>query len=610
LCSPVVSAGPFEEWSPGQEVEITGHSFEEEYWTADVTNTTPNGDEVTFTVSYVNAGEAQAFLMALKTIKDQNNGTGTLPWQVFGLHYFTPEGNEVFLGATLAFLATFTDNNGNGIPDKVPTGDKALDWNGNDTIQGGIGQANITDGQNLTLFAAADNVAFWDKDADGAWTDGDGLFIDANDNDTLDPEEEKWTLRGNVPVNQTANVSGAETHAWLRYFDANGNGTYEMGEVITLDNDEDGIYAPSGETIYYVVPFGAARELGLSSDYQPEVESIPAEKLGEGHYQFGMTYKNLYAFVSPNPFASLIWRTGYIARFSELTITYDINIDNETGEITTETWYTIGQVTELWLFFLGIPIPLDPGDIPATMGLGVVHYVSMFTSKYTLQNEAGNTVTAGIDRPAENLTVAVGDATERAFEIGFRGDFDLIDETTDTTISTDTPAINLLMEAKAEALLLVGWQLGFSAAVFSVFAYGLSEEMQGTYNSPKELAQNSLRPNNPQGFGVQAFWYAVFFPNWEGYRIVHDPGYTAYTNIHMVEAAAPTPVVPQQAGNPAICGLFALVGIIAIVAVVVLVMRGRRKNAAPAPYQQYPPQPYPQQPPQQPPPYQPPPPPA
>ena len=34
--------------------------------------------------------------------------------------------------------------------------------------------------------------------------------------------------------------------------------------------------------------------------------------------------------------------------------------------------------------------------------------------------------------------------------------------------------------------------------------------------------------HNAQGFSARAFWYAVCFPNWDGYRIEHDPVYTAY----------------------------------------------------------------------------------
>jgi hypothetical protein len=80
------------------------------------------------------------------------------------------------------------------------------------------------------------------------------------------------------------------------------------------------------------------------------------EKLGEGHYRFGIQYLNQYAIITPNYLASAIFMTGWLAKLSEFSVTYEVTVDQETGEVKAETWYTIGQVTDLWLFILGIPI--------------------------------------------------------------------------------------------------------------------------------------------------------------------------------------------------------------------------------------------------------------
>ena len=40
LISPTSSAPGFDDWEDGDEVEIFGHSFDEEYWTASVSNET------------------------------------------------------------------------------------------------------------------------------------------------------------------------------------------------------------------------------------------------------------------------------------------------------------------------------------------------------------------------------------------------------------------------------------------------------------------------------------------------------------------------------------------------------------------------------------------
>ncbi|HEX9709531.1 MAG TPA: hypothetical protein VGB42_06145, partial [Candidatus Thermoplasmatota archaeon] len=42
-------------WNEGDEAAWTGHTFSEEYWTAEVTNETADGASTTFVASYVDA---------------------------------------------------------------------------------------------------------------------------------------------------------------------------------------------------------------------------------------------------------------------------------------------------------------------------------------------------------------------------------------------------------------------------------------------------------------------------------------------------------------------------------------------------------------------------
>ena len=445
------SAFPPAAWNDGDEAEIFGHTFEEEYWTNSSMNaTTPQGAEVTFSASYVNEYEVQAFLLALNMIEDEN-GTGSVPFQLFGMHYTTPDGQEVFISAVLAFLMVFDD-----------------------------------------------------------------------------------TYNGTGP-------------------------------------GSNGVPDPGHENVSYVIPFAVAKTLDES--YPPEVEVQEVEKLGEGHYRFGIQYRNLYAFVTPNFLLSMLYTSGFIAKFTELTISYEVTMDNETGEVRAETWYTIGQVTALWGFLAGFPIPLSLDLITDSMGLSVVHFVTVFTSKYqgATGNSTGDTFDSGINTPIdEDIVLKVGDDSERAMTIGTRGAFDLIDEDTDDVVKDDEPAMNAIIGARLADLLLVAWQLGFAAGAMSVFAYGLSDYVQSAYDSPLDLCERSLVPTNEDGFNANPLWYAVSFPQWEGYRVVHDPVYTAYTNI--AEA-------PEETGdgefNPAGLVLLVLVVVVAVVAIVALATRKR-----------------------------------
>lgn len=451
LLIPTSSASGFDDWEKGDEEDILGESFEDEYWTAEVSNETENGN-ATFVVSYVNYADVQAFLVAFKDIGNEN-GSGTLPYQMFGLHYFTPEGEEVFIGALLAFLMVYNDTNNNSIPNP-----------------------------------------------------GD----------------------------------------------------------------------PHNEEISYVIPFGIGQSLDGEESYAPEVSAIQTKKITDGHYQFGMKYENMYAYVSPHPLLSTLLAsigiTAFvIAKFSELSITYDININDGTGEVKVETYYTIGQVTELWVFKpLQLPEQVDPSEIYEKLGLSAVHFVTIFTSRYKVTGEtSGKTLSPTATELAdENVTIAVGKKDERAFAIRFMGDFDLVDEDTNVTIEEDLPAYNILLQARFNDLILVGWQLGFSAAMFSVFAYALSDYVQEEYESPRDLAEKSLKPLNPKGFGVRALWYAVCFPSWQGYRVVHDPVYTAYFG------EPPS----KDEGGPCGAGALVLVGAVCIPSAGAVSKRVKRKK--------------------------------
>ena len=438
-----VSAFPPVTWHDGDEEAIFGHTFDEEYWTnSSIEVQNAAGDNLTFSASYVNYEDVQAFLLCLNMVENQN-GTGTVPFQLFGLHYRTPENREVFIGAELAFLMVFDD-----------------------------------------------------------------------------------TYNGTGP--------GA-----------------------------NGLPDPGHEDVLYVVPFGVGKTLGGA--YLPEAHVRPVQKLGEGHYRFGIQYLNLYAFVSPNFLASMILRTGWIAKFSELTVDYEITMDNTTGVVKAETWYTIGQVTELWAILLGIPFPANPRDIPDTMGICAVHFVTVFTSKYQgpATNATGSSIDSDITAPIDDdIVLKVGDDGERAMRIGTRGSFDLINESSGAVIKNDQPALNAIVSAHAVDLLLVGWQLAFGAGAMSVFAYALSDYVQSKYDGPMDLAQRSLLPSNEDGFNAYPLWYAVAFPQWDGYKIVHDPAYTAYTNMHLDGEPEPLNV-----GGLVILLLI----IVAIIAVVVLI---------------------------------------
>lgn len=323
-------------------------------------------------------------------------------------------------------------------------------------------------------------------------------------------------------------------------------------------NPTDDMPDVGNEDAWYVVPLASDNTW---PEYEPSVVPIPATKLSDTHYRFGMHYYNLTCRVVSAQggfLASLILPILNVV-ISELTIQYDITID-ETGQVHAETLYTIGQVLKLKLWGVELP-PTDViGDL---FEISAVHYLSVFTSQYTVTRAtSGNT----IDPPTstelldEDIRINVGNTNERAFDIGLGRQYALINETTEpwTTVSTDETALNCLLGVRAEDLLLVAWQAPLSALLFSHMAYGLSSKLRTDYPTVGSMVAATVAGT---AFHNSAWWYAVTFPEWNALRVEQDPVYVAYTNLN----AEPT-------NDGGIVVVILAVGIIAII----LVMRRRR----------------------------------
>jgi len=406
LASPVTAVPPAS-FTNADAMDLLGHTFDEEYWTAEDVSFEKDGADISFSMSYASYKSVDTFLIAFNTYEKDNN-VSTLPYQMFGLHYYTPEGVEVFIGAVLAFLMAFNDT-----------------------------------------------------------------------------------------------------------YDGTGPG-------------QNGLPDPGHEDYFYIIPFGVGNTLE-EENYAPVVETLPVEKLGEGHFRFGQRYTNLYAKIvaASNPVAFIlsVALPLYIAKFSELTIEYDVKIDEETGRITAETFYTIGQVTDLWLYGQEV----DPQSLPDNFGLAAVHYVVPFVNGIMIRpGDGAFDVDGGITEVMdEDITMSVNDGEERAFTIGHRGVYDLIDEADGSKVREGQDATALTLEAKPADGLLVLWQAAFSLDIFCTAAWAVSDSLQDIYVGPNALYQAAPLTI----FVATPLWYATAFPGWGGYRVEHDPTYTAYADV-------------------------------------------------------------------------------
>ena len=388
-------------WTAGDEEAIFGHTFEEEYWTNDslfVEGTAGNGS---LTASFVHVGDFDAFLIAFNEFNHTDGTQMIAPYQLFGMHYITPENQEVFIGAVFAFLLVH-------------------------------------------------------------------------------------------------------------------NETFGSNQLPDVGNDDS----------WYVVPMANATTW---PEYVPSVVPIPATKVGDNHYRFGMHYYNMTCRVvdANNPLFFLISLAAPILEvmISELTIQYDIRI-GASGEVHTETLYTIGQVKELKL--LGVELP--PTEVICeTMEISAVHFLSVFASDYSVVGTTtGNTIVAPTSTTPmdENVTIKVGASDERAFDLGFGRSYQTRNETTGLVVDSGLTALNTMLGVRLSDLILILWQAPLSGWLFAHMAYGLSTQMQNTYATVGAMVNNVNT-----AFTNTNWWYAVTFPTWNGLRVEQDPVYVAYTSL-------------------------------------------------------------------------------
>ena len=435
LITPLASA-----YTPGDEAAVFGHTFAEEYWTNSSLFVENEDGNATLTASYVGVDDFSAFLIAFNEIYTENDDRLVIPYQLFGMHFITPDDKEVFIGAIFAFLMVHNESYGNNdLPD--------------------VGN------------------------------------------------EDAWYI---VPVTNQS--------FWL--------------------------------------------------DVETGVEPIPATKVADNHYRFGMRYTNLTARVISTTGLGFLITLGLpilTVLISELVVEYDIIID-ESGQVHAETLYTIGQVTRArWLGLF----EADPSDlIIESMKVTAVHYLSIFTSNYNVTSSGtGTTIAnpAATTPVADNITIKVGNDNERAFDIGFGRTYALINETTSAIVSPAETALIGLLAARAADFLLILWQAPLSIFLFAHMAYGLSTQLQDTYASVTAMVSDV-----GNAFDNTNWWYAVSFPEWNGLRIEQDPVYTAHTNLAEITTSPP----PSDGDGGGLGGLF-LIGGIAVV-VIVLLLRRRR----------------------------------
>jgi hypothetical protein len=309
--------------------------------------------------------------------------------------------------------------------------------------------------------------------------------------------------------------------------------------------------------------FGRDTPPGLSS----QTEIIPLTSEDAYHWSWGMRYTNLTAIWwqisidpahphhDPRPIA--------ITRYEELTFTYHLTIDPETGTATVNTEYVIGRATDLWLLFwlVILPIPfhynatgcyrmngakISDETIHAflhTQGIqmSVVHFQSSVVLDRTTYSNAEGTNVHDNEVDVSDATVTTyADDGERVFDANFtaKGAYNLFNVTSDPTETTFT-AYNTTTRTTKIA--------GFARnPIFHVHTYLMRFIPLMVATMSPELVEQAK--DHLWDMNYADYFYVIGYPVYEGYRIEHDPTYVAYAALTAEEPPPPEPPAPPGGG--------------------------------------------------------------
>jgi hypothetical protein len=299
-----------------------------------------------------------------------------------------------------------------------------------------------------------------------------------------------------------------------------------------------------------------------SMNTQTEIFSLTNSSDGL-QWSWGMRYKDLTAtwwntwISSDNHTYSS--RPLALTTYDELSFNYTLTLSPDTHEATLTENHVIGRIRDLWLFWDWFQIPLY-NHYNSTGCYRYGHKVSDETVYDYLQNkqikmsivdfqtsalydhDTYSTATSGQNATDSEVAVSNSSITtyaddgERIFDASFgtKETYKLYNYTEDPTETLfDT------YNSTARTCKIDGFALNIDLFVFHIgfmkFLPWLVYDMHPLlYEKAKESLTNMTRAN---------YFFAIAYPTYSGYRIEHDPTYTAYASI-IVIPEFPTSLIP------------------------------------------------------------------
>jgi hypothetical protein len=308
-------------------------------------------------------------------------------------------------------------------------------------------------------------------------------------------------------------------------------------------------------------------------------------------WTWGMKYTNLTAlwwetWITPgNPHFQNGWPVG-LTVYDELTFTYKLTIDPTTGTATLQENHIIGRMRHLfvgilpalWTYYnstgtygmLGRKISNDTiYDFIQDNGLemSIINFQTSVMADHETysQTPAGQNVT-DTEVPVTDTSIdTYADDGEKIFnaDFGTKKNYNLYNYTADPTETTFDTYEATTRTAKIAGFAGNGGLFAIHIGLMKFLPAVVIHMYPALFAKAASTIANMSRAN---------YFYITAYPEYSGYRVEHDPTFTAY--IATESAATPTPN-PDQ---PAFGGLIIILLIVIVAGIGIAVFVARRKS--------------------------------
>lgn len=314
------------------------------------------------------------------------------------------------------------------------------------------------------------------------------------------------------------------------------------------------------------------------------------------NWYWGMRYTNLTAIwwtMHPDPAKPRYEKVPIaITTYEELTFTYNLTINPTDHTATVTANYVIGRMTNLWLihWLIFIPIVVHYNSTGAyrlngakisnetiyqylekqNIKMSVLLFQNSFVlnhktkNRYNINNQ--NVTDAEVDVSSGAITTSTDDE-EKIFEANFgtKETYNLYNYTADHTESQSSPNNAVTRTTK-----IAGYAhnpiFGIHTALLRLVPLVVAHMRPTLYQNAKDRIMNMTRAD---------YFYIISYPTYSGFKVEHDPTYTAYIET----LGLPAEGVPNWQVY-----LFASIGVAAIVIIGVAFAAKRRSQKAPEIY--------------------------